>query len=94
MDALLLRDFRPITNFYILDAVIQGNWPALKSLVLHLVMPSVTLGLILMGPFIRLTRVNMIEALKQTTSRQGGHVACPRSDWLTVTHSATRSFPF
>jgi peptide/nickel transport system permease protein len=64
MDALLLRDFTPITNFYLLDAVIQGNWPALRSLVLHLIMPAVTLGLILTGPFVRLTRVNMIEMLQ------------------------------
>jgi peptide/nickel transport system permease protein len=64
MDALLLRDFTPITNFYLLDAVIQRNWPALQSLVLHLIMPAVTLGLILTGPFVRLTRVNMIEMLQ------------------------------
>jgi len=64
MDALLLRDFTSITNFYILDALIQGNWPALKSLLSHLVLPSLTLGLILTGPFVRLTRVNMIETLQ------------------------------
>ncbi|MCJ7551983.1 MAG: ABC transporter permease [Anaerolineae bacterium] len=64
MDALLLRDFTSITNFYVFDAIIQGNWPALKSLLLHLVMPSVTLGLILAGPFVRLARVNMIETLQ------------------------------
>ena len=64
MDALLLRDFTSITNFYLFDAVIQGNWPALQSLLLHLVMPSVTLGLILTGPFVRLARVNMIETLQ------------------------------
>lgn len=64
MDALLLRDFTSITNFYILDALIQGNWPALKSLLSHLVLPSLTLGLILTGPFVRLTRVNMIQTLQ------------------------------
>ncbi len=64
MDTLLLRDFHSITNFYIIDAIIGRNWPALKSLLIHLIMPSVTLGLILTGPFIRLTRVNMIEALQ------------------------------
>jgi peptide/nickel transport system permease protein len=64
MDATLLRDFEPITNFYIVDAILQRNWVALGSLLRHLVMPSVTLGLILTGPFIRLTRVNMIETLQ------------------------------
>lgn len=64
MDALLLRDFTPITNFYFVDAVLQGNWAALRSLTVHLIMPAVTLGLVLAGPFIRLTRVNMIETLQ------------------------------
>jgi peptide/nickel transport system permease protein len=64
MDTLLLRDFEPITNFYIIDAVLQRDWAAFRSLILHLIMPSVTLGLILTGPFVRLTRVNMIETLQ------------------------------
>lgn len=64
MDSLLLSEFDSITNFYILDALLTQNWPALQSLVAHLIMPSMTLGLILTGPFIRLTRVNMIEMLQ------------------------------
>ncbi|MGC9522508.1 MAG: ABC transporter permease [Anaerolineae bacterium] len=64
MDTLLLTQFEPITNFYILDAILQRDWRALVSLVRHLIMPSVTLGLILTGPFIRLTRANMIETLQ------------------------------
>jgi peptide/nickel transport system permease protein len=64
MDTLLLRDFEPITNFYFIDAILQQDWAALRSLALHLIMPATTLGLILTGPFIRLTRVNMIETLQ------------------------------
>lgn len=64
MDALLLTQFESRTNFYILDAILTQNWPALKSLLRHLAMPATTLGLILTGPFIRLTRVNMIETLQ------------------------------
>jgi peptide/nickel transport system permease protein len=33
-------------------------------MVMHLVLPSFTLGLILTGPFLRLTRVNMLEMLQ------------------------------
>jgi len=65
MDAVLLTDFEPVTRFYVLDALIKGNWPALRSAVAHLIMPSVTLGLALTGVFVRLTRVNMIEMLQQ-----------------------------
>ena len=64
MDTLLLTQFESRTNFYIIDALLAQNWPALKSALAHLVMPVVTLGLVLSGPFVRLTRVNMIEMLQ------------------------------
>ncbi|MBG0787160.1 MAG: ABC transporter permease [Anaerolineaceae bacterium] len=64
MDTLMLTNFESPTNFYIIDAIITGNWPALGSALSHLIMPSVTLGLALSGVFVRLTRVNMIEMLQ------------------------------
>jgi peptide/nickel transport system permease protein len=64
MDSMLMTTFEPITNFYFIDSILTGNWPALKSMVMHLVLPSFTLGLILTGPFLRLTRVNMLEMLQ------------------------------
>lgn len=64
MDPILLTTFQSKTNFYVIDSILTQNWPALKSTFLHLIMPSVTLGLSLTGVFIRLTRVNMIEMIK------------------------------
>jgi peptide/nickel transport system permease protein len=64
MDAILLTTFESRTNFYIIDSIITGNWAALGSVLAHLVMPVVTLGLALTGVFIRLTRTNMIEMLR------------------------------
>jgi len=64
MDSLLLVNFNSITNFYILDAILTRNMPALISALRHLVLPATTLGLALAGVFIRLTRVNMIEMLQ------------------------------
>jgi len=64
MDTLMLTTFESPTNFYVLDAILTQNWPALRSALSHLVMPSITLGLALTGVFIRLTRVNMIEMLQ------------------------------
>ena len=64
MDTLLLTNFTSITNFYIIDAILTRNWHALWSVLMHLVLPSVTLGLALSGVFVRLTRVNMIEMLQ------------------------------
>jgi peptide/nickel transport system permease protein len=63
MDTLLLTNFKSPTNFYVIDAIITRNWPALKSALMHLILPSLTLGLALTGVFTRLTRVNMIEIL-------------------------------
>jgi peptide/nickel transport system permease protein len=64
MDTLMLSSFKSPTNFYVIDAIITGNWPALGSVLTHLILPSVTLGLALTGVFTRLTRVNMIEMLQ------------------------------
>jgi len=64
MDSILLTTFESKTNFYILDSILTQNWAALKSTLLHLILPSLTLGLSLTGVFIRLTRVNMIEMIK------------------------------
>jgi len=65
MNTMLLTQFEPRTRFYVLDALLQGNWPAFRSALAHLVLPSLTLGLALCGVFVRLTRVNMIEMLQQ-----------------------------
>jgi len=64
MDTLMRTTFEARTNFYVVDAILSQNWPALKSILMHLFMPVLTLGLVLTGPFIRLTRVNMIEILQ------------------------------
>lgn len=64
MDTLMLVNFQPITHFYVIDSILHGNWAELGSALSHLVLPSLTLGLALTGVYIRLTRVNMIEALQ------------------------------
>ncbi len=51
------------TNIYTIDAIISGNWLALASVLEHLILPTVTLGLILSGVFVRLSRINVIETL-------------------------------
>jgi peptide/nickel transport system permease protein len=53
-----------ITNLYTVDALITGNWPALISVLEHLVLPTITLGTILSGVFVRMTRINVIETLQ------------------------------
>jgi peptide/nickel transport system permease protein len=52
------------TGFYVLDTILIGDFSALGDVLIHLVLPSVTLGLVLSGIFIRLTRANMLDILK------------------------------
>ncbi|WP_366922835.1 ABC transporter permease [Metallumcola ferriviriculae] len=54
-----------VTNFYVLDAIITGNWVAFKDALLHLVMPAVALGTIPMAMIARMTRSSMLEVMRQ-----------------------------
>ncbi|MFB9726712.1 ABC transporter permease [Haloechinothrix salitolerans] len=54
----------PITGFYVLDSIITWDMAALGTVLAHLVLPAVTLGLLLGGVFIRLVRVNMLQTLR------------------------------
>jgi peptide/nickel transport system permease protein len=53
-----------VTNILVVDSILDGNWTALRSALSHLVLPVLTLGLILSGVFLRLTRINVIETLQ------------------------------
>ncbi|MEL6261364.1 MAG: ABC transporter permease [Cyanobacteria bacterium J06626_6] len=57
--------FRPITGFFILDAVLQGNFKALGDIVAHLILPAVTLSTIPLAIIARITRSAMLEVLSQ-----------------------------
>ncbi len=91
MDTLMMTTFKSITNFYTIDAILTQNWPALGSVLLHLVMPSVTLGLVLSGVFVRLTRVNMIEMLKSDFITAGRARGLPE-DRLVYKHALRNTF--
>jgi len=52
------------THIYLLDAAIAGDWDGVRNVFVHLILPALTLGLLVCGVFIRLVRVNVIQALK------------------------------
>ncbi|MGD0724911.1 MAG: ABC transporter permease [Spirochaetia bacterium] len=52
------------TGFYIIDTLRLGNLAAFGDVMWHLVLPSLTLGVVLSGIFVRLTRANMLDVLK------------------------------
>lgn len=54
-----------ITGVYVIDSIITQEWDSLISTLRHLVLPSITLGLVISGAFTRIVRNNMIEVFKQ-----------------------------
>jgi len=71
----LVTPIEKITGFYVLDALITGNWTALKSALSHLVLPSLSLAAYSTGLIARMTRSTMLEVLREdyiTTARAVG----------------------
>jgi peptide/nickel transport system permease protein len=58
-------DLENITNFFIVDSILTGNWPALWDVLKHLAMPVIALATIPMAIIARMTRSSMLEVLQQ-----------------------------
>ena len=56
-----LLDF--LSGFYLLDALLTGNWKALGDVIKHLILPSVALGSIPMAIIARMTRSSLLDVL-------------------------------
>jgi len=54
-----------ITNFYIVDSLITGNWDALVSSLRHLVLPALALASYSTAIIARMTRSTMLEVVRQ-----------------------------
>ena len=54
-----------ITNAYVLDSLLTGNWPAFLSSLHHLLLPAFVLSTIPMAIIARMTRSSMLEVLGQ-----------------------------
>jgi len=52
------------TNIYSIDTLLMGSGTDFRNVLQHLILPSLTLGLLICGVFIRLVRVNVIQAMK------------------------------
>lgn len=57
--------FQPITGFYVLDALLRLNLPALVDVVSHLILPALTLSTIPLAIIARITRSAMLDVLSQ-----------------------------
>jgi peptide/nickel transport system permease protein len=52
------------SGFYILDTLRAGDLSSFTDVLWHLALPSLTLGIVLSGIFVRLTRANMLDVLR------------------------------
>ncbi len=80
-----------ITNFYIIDTIIAGNWTGLWDVVKHLILPGVALGTIPMAIIARMTRSSMLEVMKSDfirTARAKG----VNEFWVVYKHALKNAF--
>jgi peptide/nickel transport system permease protein len=61
----LFSPVQTVTGFYLIDALITGNWVAFWDGLHHLILPALTLASFAMGLTIRMTRSTMIETLNE-----------------------------
>lgn len=54
-----------VTGFYMIDALLTGDWAGLKDAAIHIILPALTLGMYSMAIITRMTRSTMLETLNQ-----------------------------
>src|SRR5262249_53075428 len=54
-----------LTHFYTIDAVIAGQWATFKDAFMHLVLPSLALGLAVFAYLVRLLRANLLDISRE-----------------------------
>jgi peptide/nickel transport system permease protein len=56
-------DATRVTNFYVLDGILTGEWDAAADALRHLVLPALTLATIPLAIIVRMTRASVLEVL-------------------------------
>jgi peptide/nickel transport system permease protein len=54
----------PITGMYVVDSLLEGNWPVFRNALAHLVLPAVVLGTVGVGFIARITRATVLDVLR------------------------------
>ncbi|HZM83060.1 MAG TPA: ABC transporter permease [Candidatus Limnocylindrales bacterium] len=52
-----------VTNFYVVDGILTGEWDAAWDAIMHLVLPGLTLASIPLAIIVRITRASVLEVL-------------------------------
>lgn len=63
-DPLIANDIPATTHILIIDAIWVNDWEVVFNILWHLVLPACTLGLLIVGVFIRMVRINLIQTLR------------------------------
>ena len=66
-----------ITGLFVVDSLLSGNWPALRSSFQSILMPACVLAFAAMAPLARMTRASMIEALESDYTRAARAMGLP-----------------
>ena len=78
-DVLALRTgFEPITGFYLLDSLLQGNLEVFADALSHVVLPALALAAYPMGLTARMTRAMMVEVLQENFVKSARAWGLPR----------------
>jgi len=65
LDPVAAAFFEPITHLYTVDTLLRGDLRLFLSALRHLVLPTLTLGLVVSGFIGRMTRTSMLEVLER-----------------------------
>ncbi len=77
-----------VTGSMIIDSLLAGDWPLFGSVLSHLVLPVVTLGLINAGPILKVTQSTMLRVQASDFIRYAEMCGLPRK---VVLHQAIRA---
>jgi peptide/nickel transport system permease protein len=79
-----------ITNFYLIDTLIQGDLEKFTATIKHLMLPAIALGTISMAIIARITRASMLEVMRsdyiRTARAKGMHMF-----WVVYKHGLKNS---
>lgn len=76
----ILHPIETITGFNLIDSLLTGNWPALKSSLHHLILPSLTLSAYSLGLISRMTRATMLEIYREDYITTARAIGVPESE--------------
>jgi len=68
-EILIANPIKRITGFYLIDSLVTGNWAAFTSVLVHLVLPAITIATYPLGLCMRMVRASMIEVLRENYIR-------------------------